>query len=675
MVLRYRYAELTDRGLRANDPPRLARQQRRWVEAAGRSEYLSDSLIVRFRPGTSTALQQAMMALVDGTAGPVLSYADFQIVSLAGGDPEVVAQRLRAQPDVEYAQPRYRVRPMFAPNDPLYSLQWNYPQIGMDRAWDINRGASSNVIVAILDTGVAFRSAVLRYTGIAWQREDGTMFPALGPVDIPFAPAPDLGADRFVSPRDFIWDDQLPFDLAGHGTHVAGTVGQLTNNGAGGAGMAFNVRLMPVKVIDTEWDFIFDSPFVGTDDTVARGIRYAADNGAKVINMSIGRTGAPAPAVQSAVSYAVSHGAFVAVAGGNEFDSGNPPQRLAEFAPQIDGMVAVGATGPRWSARGLLDARQLHRAGGAGRRFRARRRSERHSPADPGSRSRGNVCRPGLALPGAAVRRLRLLLLRGHLDVHAARLRTRGTADGSGRHQPGRHRSDSEADGDRPRAGWTRRRVRLRAHQPARGAARHGAGQVSARGIVRPATWLAVLTCAATIAMAPSDALAQARPAPPRAAGAPPAVRVRGFFEAGARTFTASKSFEAVLGSSAGPIFGAGGEVLLGRNLFVSFGVSRFQRDGERVVVFEDEAFPVGIDTTVSIVPIELSAGWRFANPRRTRDSVSRRRHCLAQVSRDLRVRRPRARTPNSPRPGSSCSAGPSGAPDAGWASLVKPAG
>jgi serine protease len=332
-----------DRGLRDADPPRLARERRRWVQAAGRGEYLSDSLIVRFRPGTATSVQQAMMALVDGTAGPVLSYADFQIVSLAGADPEAVAQRLRAQPDVEYAQPRYRVQPMFAPNDPLYSLQWNYPQIGMDRAWDINRGASSNLIVAILDTGVAFRSAVLRYTGIAWVRDDGTVFPALGPVDIPFAPAPDLGADRFVSPRDFIWDDQLPFDLNGHGTHVAGTVGQLTNNGVGGAGMAFNARLMPVKVIDTEWDAIFNSPFVGTDDTVARGIRYAADNGAKVLNMSIGRTGAPAPAVQSAVSYAVSHGAFVAVAGGN--DIGGGPQRLAEFATQIDGMVAVGATG------------------------------------------------------------------------------------------------------------------------------------------------------------------------------------------------------------------------------------------------------------------------------------------------------------------------------------------
>jgi serine protease len=337
-----------DTGLRANNAPRRAGRAaaRVWRDAGG-GEYLGDSLIVRFRPGTSTALQQSMLAQVSGTAAPVLPYADFQIVTLAGGsDPEAAALRLAAQPDVEYAQARYRVRPMFTPNDPLYSLQWNYPQVEAERGWDINRGADSSVIVAVLDTGIAFRSAVLRYTGFAWQREDGAVFPALGPVDVPFAAAPDLGsADRFVSPRDFIWDDALPFDLSGHGTHVAGTLAQLTNNGVGGAGMAFNVRLMPVKVIDNEWDFIFDSPFIGTDDTVARGIRYAADNGAKVINMSIGRTGAPAPVVQSAVSYAVSHGAFVVVSGGNDFENTNLPQRLAEFAPQIDGMVAVGATG------------------------------------------------------------------------------------------------------------------------------------------------------------------------------------------------------------------------------------------------------------------------------------------------------------------------------------------
>ena len=166
----------------------------------------------------------------------------------------------------------------------------------------------------------------------------------LGAIDVPFAPAPDLGgANRFVAPRDFIWNNDLPFDLDGHGTHVAGTVGQLTNNGVGVAGMAFNVRIMPVKVISDVWDFVFGSPFEGTDDVVARGIRYAADNGAKVLNMSFGRAGPPAPVVEDAINYAVGRGAFVVAAAGNAFLQGNPVSRPADVAPPIDGMVAVGA--------------------------------------------------------------------------------------------------------------------------------------------------------------------------------------------------------------------------------------------------------------------------------------------------------------------------------------------
>jgi serine protease len=110
--------------------------------------------------------------------------------------------------------------------------------------------------------------------------------------------------------------------------------------------MAFNVRLMPVKVIQEVWDDVFGSPNIGTDDVVARGIRYAADNGARVINMSIGRTeGGLAPVIEAAIRYAVSRGAFVAVAAGNSGDTGNEPNRTAEAAPSIDGMVAVGAVG------------------------------------------------------------------------------------------------------------------------------------------------------------------------------------------------------------------------------------------------------------------------------------------------------------------------------------------
>jgi hypothetical protein len=127
---------------------------------------------------------------------------------------------------------------------------------------------------------------------------------------------------------------------------------------------------------------------------------------------------------------------------------------------------------------------------------------------------------------------------------------------------------------------------------------------------------VAILACAAAALMA-HDAAAQAR-TPPRPPAREPAVRVRGVLEAGARTFTASESVEAVLGSSAGPIFGAGAEVLAGRHLFVAFDVSRFQKDGERVVVAGGETFPLGIATTISVVPIEISAGWRFIAPRRT---------------------------------------------------------
>ena len=338
-----------DRGLRENDSPRAARMSTGdGVDAAlerGRL-FRRDSVIVKFRPGTTVGAQRALLALVDGRSTDPPAYASFDLVALDGQmDPEAAAARLAAQPDVDYAQARYRVRPSFVPNDPLYPRQWNYPAIDMERAWDINPGASSAITVALLDTGVAYRNALVRYFARPWSSQ-GFFFPALGVVDVPMSAAPELGPrDRFVSPRDFIWNDDTPDDLDGHGTHVAGTIGQLTNNNVGVAGMAFNVRLMPVKVVDTLWDIVFDSPEFSTDDVVARGIRYAVDNGAKVLNLSLGRTGAPSPVLRDAIAYAVSHGVFVAVAAGNDFLRGNPIERPADVGPEIDGAVAVGAVG------------------------------------------------------------------------------------------------------------------------------------------------------------------------------------------------------------------------------------------------------------------------------------------------------------------------------------------
>jgi serine protease len=112
------------------------------------------------------------------------------------------------------------------------------------------------------------------------------------------------------------------------------------------AGVAFNVRIMPVKVIDGPWDAIFGAPAQGTDETVARGIRYAADNGANIINMSIGRTGDPAPVIEDALKYAVGKGVFIAIAAGNSFEDGNPREVIAEIASRVPGAVSVGAVDP-----------------------------------------------------------------------------------------------------------------------------------------------------------------------------------------------------------------------------------------------------------------------------------------------------------------------------------------
>jgi serine protease len=220
--------------------------------------------------------------------------------------------------------------------------------VNLERAWDIQPQAGSSIIVAVLDTGLAYQTATVTAT-ISGFRDGGRVYPALGRVTIPYSEASQLvgagHAGRIVSPHDFIWDRDVPLDFAGHGTHVSGTIGQLTNDAIGTAGVAFNVKLMPVKVIQAEWDFLFGSPHSGDDEDLARGIRYAADNGAKIINMSIGRTGPPdtAPAVESAIKYAVGKGVFIAIAAGNDFESGNPVEVIAEIASRVQGAVSVAA--------------------------------------------------------------------------------------------------------------------------------------------------------------------------------------------------------------------------------------------------------------------------------------------------------------------------------------------
>jgi serine protease len=322
--------------------------------------YETGRVIVKFKDSASSSARSAALSRVGRTARPALrssraEHANFDIVDIAHTeDAEAVADSLRASGDVEYAQAAYRVHTRLVPNDRFYGRQWNLPMLDLELAWDIQPAAGSSITVAVVDTGIAYADATITATARAFVDEEGVTYPALGQMTLQFVAATELGAaSRYVEPRDFIWNDSTPVDLNGHGTHVSGTIGQLTNNAltgtgdvtnqGGTAGVAFNVKLMPVKVIDTAWDVIFGAPRAGTDDVVAQGIRYAVDRGANVINMSIGRTGPAAPVVEDAIRYAVSRGVFVAIAGGNGFDDGNETEVLAEIAARVSGAVSVAA--------------------------------------------------------------------------------------------------------------------------------------------------------------------------------------------------------------------------------------------------------------------------------------------------------------------------------------------
>jgi opacity protein-like surface antigen len=126
------------------------------------------------------------------------------------------------------------------------------------------------------------------------------------------------------------------------------------------------------------------------------------------------------------------------------------------------------------------------------------------------------------------------------------------------------------------------------------------------------------LCAAAALILWATAANAQTRPpARPPASPAPArGLAIRGYGEAGLHWFAAADTFDAVLGSSSGPIFGGGVEALWSRRLSLSFDVSRFHGTGERVFVHDDEVFPLGIDTEVRIVPLAVNAAYRIERPR-----------------------------------------------------------
>jgi serine protease len=221
-----------------------------------------------------------------------LPIAVFQLE--AGDDVRATVEELRASGRYRYVEPDY-VRRSSSVNDPYYSYQWHFDEVNAAAAWSSSIGTGT--VVAVIDTGVTS-----------------------GPYD---------GINNIVSGYNFVSNSSNAADDNGHGTHVAGTIAQASNNGAGVAGLAYGADIMPIKSLDSSGS--------GYTSDVVAGINWAVSNGADVINMSLGSSSYSSTEA-TAVLNAWQAGVFVAAATGNSYSN------TVEYPAAYSGAVAVGAT-------------------------------------------------------------------------------------------------------------------------------------------------------------------------------------------------------------------------------------------------------------------------------------------------------------------------------------------
>jgi len=257
---------------------------------------------------TLTSLLTVRGARQKGTVAAL----DVRIISVPVAAADQLLTALQQNNDVEYAEPDFTAEALGTANDPYFTQgsEWHLGKIQAPAAWDITTG-SPEVIVAVVDTGVR-------------------------------ATHPDLAGKVLAGGYDFVANDSDPTDENGHGTAVAGTVSPASNNLLGVAGVSWNTPILPVRVLDANGS--------GTYSAIASGITYAADHGAKVINLSLGGTSS-SRTLQDAITYAWNKQSVIVAAAGN---NGN---NISFYPAACTNVVAVSATDstdarPSWSNYG-----------------------------------------------------------------------------------------------------------------------------------------------------------------------------------------------------------------------------------------------------------------------------------------------------------------------------------
>jgi type VII secretion-associated serine protease mycosin len=240
--------------------------------------FAAGDVIVKFKRGVDAPGMTRAEAAAGAHLLHTIPQLGVRVVSVAVGHEDGAVAALRANGSVAYAERDGRAEATdTSTNDPYYMSQTStsISQVRAPAAWDVTTGAPG-FVVAVVDSGVSSH--------------------------------PDL-AGKLLPGWDYVNNDNNPADDNGHGTMVAGIIGAATNNATGIAGLCWGCAIMPVKVLDANAS--------GSYANIASGITYAADHGAKVINLSLGGS-TTSSTLQSAVDYAVSKGAVVVAASGNQ---------------------------------------------------------------------------------------------------------------------------------------------------------------------------------------------------------------------------------------------------------------------------------------------------------------------------------------------------------------------
>lgn len=253
-------------------------------------------LVVGLRSGADARASIAGLgAHADAGDTPLVADGSAVTVRVPADHVAEAMTRLRNDPAVSYVEVDRVARMTGAPNDPAYSGQWGLDVAGVAEGWRLTHGAR-RVTIAVVDTGVK--------------------------------PIPDL-AGRLLPGYDFVNHDSDPNDDEGHGTMTAGVLGASANNDIGVAGICWYCRILPVKVLDSDG--------FGLYSDIASGIRYAANRGADVINLSLGGSD-DSRVLREAVDYATRKGSLVIAAAGNE------GSKKPEYPAAIPNALAVGAS-------------------------------------------------------------------------------------------------------------------------------------------------------------------------------------------------------------------------------------------------------------------------------------------------------------------------------------------